>query len=48
MVLPDSYIEQDTPARQLAQAGLDANGIVARALAALGRSEARVVLTRRA
>ena len=48
MVLPDTYIEQDSPTQQLALAGLDANGIVAKALAALGRAEGRMSLTRRA
>ena len=43
MVLPDIYIDHDTQARQLAQAGLDANAIVAKvesliATAKAGRS----------
>jgi 1-deoxy-D-xylulose-5-phosphate synthase len=37
MVLPDVYLEQDKPERMYAQAGLDAKGIAARALEALGR-----------
>ena len=39
MVLPDRFIEHDTPARQYAEAGLDRPHIVATILAALGRSE---------
>ena len=38
MVLPDVFLDQDTPERQYAQAGLDADGIVKVALSALGRS----------
>ena len=38
MVLPDVFIEQDTPAAMYARAGLDARAIVATARAALGRS----------
>jgi 1-deoxy-D-xylulose-5-phosphate synthase len=37
MVLPDTFIDHDTPARQYEQAGLNASGIVATALAVLGR-----------
>jgi 1-deoxy-D-xylulose-5-phosphate synthase len=37
MVLPDVFIEQDSPAAMYARAGLDARRIVATALAALGR-----------
>ncbi len=36
MTLPDVYQEQDKPERMYAAAGLDAKGIVAKALAALG------------
>jgi 1-deoxy-D-xylulose-5-phosphate synthase len=36
MVLPDVFIDQDSPAAMYARAGLDANGIVARALDAFG------------
>jgi 1-deoxy-D-xylulose-5-phosphate synthase len=36
MTLPDVYLDQDKPERLYARAGLDAKGIVARALAALG------------
>ncbi|MBS0282597.1 MAG: 1-deoxy-D-xylulose-5-phosphate synthase [Proteobacteria bacterium] len=38
MVLPDIFQDHDTPERQYAQAGLDADGIVKVALSALGRS----------
>ena len=49
MVLPDIFQDQDTPERMYAQAGLDANGIVATALNALGReSEAAAVAGKRA
>ncbi len=37
MILPDIYIDQDTQARQLVQAGLDANAIVAKAQELVGR-----------
>jgi 1-deoxy-D-xylulose-5-phosphate synthase len=37
MVLPDVFIDQDKPDRMYAQAGLDAKGIVAKVLEALGR-----------
>ena len=49
MVLPDMFQDQDTPERMYAQAGLDANGIVATGLNALGReSEAAAVAGKRA
>jgi 1-deoxy-D-xylulose-5-phosphate synthase len=38
MTLPDIFLDQDTPERQYAQAGLDADGIMKVALSALGRS----------
>jgi 1-deoxy-D-xylulose-5-phosphate synthase len=41
MILPDVFIDQASPARQYAQAGLDAPAIVATALAALGRQAER-------
>jgi len=41
MTLPDAYLEQDKPERMYAAAGLDAKGIVARAIAALGEPAAR-------
>ncbi|MCK9909008.1 1-deoxy-D-xylulose-5-phosphate synthase [Microbacteriaceae bacterium K1510] len=37
MVLPDTFIDQDTPAAMYAQAGLDAKGIVAKVFEALGK-----------
>ncbi len=40
LVLPDTFIEHDAPARMYAGAGLDAAGIVAAALGALGRADA--------
>ena len=39
MVLPDRYQDQDSPAKMVADAGLDADGIVAKALDALGLNE---------
>ncbi len=38
LVLPDRFIEQDNPTKMYADAGLDAAGIVANVLSALGRS----------
>jgi 1-deoxy-D-xylulose-5-phosphate synthase len=38
MTLPDVFLDHDTPERQYAQAGLDADGVVKVALSALGRS----------
>ena len=40
LTLPDRFIEQDAPARMYAAAGLDAAGIAATALAALGEGAA--------
>ena len=40
MVLPDVFIDHDSPARQIATAGLDAAHIVATALDALGHADA--------
>jgi 1-deoxy-D-xylulose-5-phosphate synthase len=37
MTLPDVFLDQDTPEKLYAQAGLDADGIVSTALKALGR-----------
>ena len=49
MVLPDIFQDHDTPEKMYAQAGLDANAIVATALNALGReSEAAAVIGKRA
>ena len=39
MILPDRFIDQDTPEKMYELAGLDANGIVATALGALGRGQ---------
>jgi 1-deoxy-D-xylulose-5-phosphate synthase len=39
MTLPDVFLDQDKPEKLYAQAGLDAKGIVAKALAALGAIE---------
>ncbi len=43
--LPDIFIDHDKPANQIAAAGLDANGIVARALQALGVDETKAAAT---
>ena len=37
MVLPDVFIDQDSPAVQYAAAGLDARGIVTKVFEALGK-----------
>jgi 1-deoxy-D-xylulose-5-phosphate synthase len=37
MILPDQFIDQDTPAAMYAQAGLDARAIVAKVFEALGK-----------
>ena len=39
LALPDRFIEQDTPAAQLTEAGLDTDGIVRGVFAALGRAD---------
>jgi 1-deoxy-D-xylulose-5-phosphate synthase len=44
MTLPDIFQDQDTPERMYAQAGLDADGILATALRALGRGAEAVHL----
>jgi 1-deoxy-D-xylulose-5-phosphate synthase len=41
MVLPDVFIDQDSPAAMYAQAGLDAKGIVAKVFDALGKKDIR-------
>jgi 1-deoxy-D-xylulose-5-phosphate synthase len=41
MTLPDKFLDQDKPERMYAAAGLDAKGIVAKALAALGEIDHR-------
>jgi 1-deoxy-D-xylulose-5-phosphate synthase len=46
MVLPDSFIDQDSPAAMYAKAGLDAKGIVAKVFEALGRDQNRLGATR--
>jgi 1-deoxy-D-xylulose-5-phosphate synthase len=48
MVLPDVFIDQDSPAAMYANAGLDANAMVAKVFEALGRdiSAVRVAPTR--
>ncbi|MEW6124775.1 MAG: 1-deoxy-D-xylulose-5-phosphate synthase [Pseudomonadota bacterium] len=48
MVLPDIYIDHETPARQMVLAGLDADAIAAKALSLLGVAEGRAALPRRA
>jgi 1-deoxy-D-xylulose-5-phosphate synthase len=40
MVLPDIFIDQDTPAAMYARAALDAKGIVAKVFEALGKDAA--------
>ena len=40
LVLPDTYIDHDSPAAMYAQAGLDAKGIVAKVFEALGKDKA--------
>jgi 1-deoxy-D-xylulose-5-phosphate synthase len=44
MVLPDVFIDQDSPTAMYAQAGLDAKGIVAKVFEALGKDIRREVL----
>jgi 1-deoxy-D-xylulose-5-phosphate synthase len=38
MVLPDVFVDQDSPNAMYAKAGLDAKGIVAKAFQALGQN----------
>mgnify|MGYP000120121746 CR=1 FL=1 len=40
MIFPDAYIDHDKPEKQMARIGLDAKGIVAKVLNALGREQA--------
>ena len=40
MVLPDVFLDQDSPAAMIATAGLDPRGIVAKVFEALGKSAA--------
>ena len=46
LCLPDHFIDQDSPARMYAEAGLDAPHIVATALAALGAAGQRTAIRR--
>ncbi len=48
MVLPDTYIDHDSPDRQIALAGIDADAITAKALSLVGTAEARLAVSRRA
>ena len=41
VVMPDAFLEQDDPGKQVSQAGLDATGIAATVLAALGPDDHR-------
>jgi 1-deoxy-D-xylulose-5-phosphate synthase len=43
MVLPDTFIDQDSPNAMYAKAGLDAKGIVAKVFEALGRDKIGVI-----
>ncbi len=42
MIMPDAFLDHDSPAKQVALAGLDAKAIVATALCALGQEPAFV------
>jgi 1-deoxy-D-xylulose-5-phosphate synthase len=42
MVLPDTFIDQDSPNAMYAKAGLDAKGIVGKVFEALGREQIAV------
>ena len=44
MVLPDVFIDHDSPAAMYAQAGLDARGIVAKVFEVLGKDIRRIPL----
>jgi 1-deoxy-D-xylulose-5-phosphate synthase len=44
MVLPDAFIDQDSPTAMYAKAGLDAKGIVAKVFAALGKDVRRDIV----
>jgi len=46
MVLPDQFIDQDSPNAMYAQAGLDAKGIVAKVFEALGKDAAAATVQR--
>ncbi|MEX6508284.1 1-deoxy-D-xylulose-5-phosphate synthase [Jiella sp. M17.18] len=43
IVMPDSYLDQAAPEKMIAQAGLDAKGIVETVFRTLGREESRVL-----
>ncbi|MCW3475969.1 hypothetical protein, partial [Limobrevibacterium gyesilva] len=43
MVLPDRFIDHDSPAKQIVEVGLTAKDIVATALSALGRDSVGAV-----
>ena len=43
MVLPDTFIDQDSPNAMYAKAGLDAKSIVAKVFEALGREKIGVI-----
>jgi len=43
MVLPDTFIDQDSPNAMYAKAGLDSKGIVAKVFEALGREKIGVI-----
>jgi 1-deoxy-D-xylulose-5-phosphate synthase len=45
-VLPDIFIDQDSPNAMYAKAGLDAKGIVKKVFEALGRDAAKVETVR--
>ena len=47
LVLPDTFIDQDSPGAMYAAAGLDSKGIVAKVFEALGRDARRELLQRR-
>jgi len=44
MVLPDAFIDQDSPTAMYAKAGLDAKGIVAKVFEALGKDARREIV----
>ena len=46
MMLPDTFIDQDKPEKMYAEAGLDAQAIVATALGALGKEKPLEALSR--
>jgi len=46
MVLPDVFLDHDTPAAMYAKAGLDARAIVAKVFEALGKDAAEETVKR--